>query len=307
LIPRPRALLIDGTASLYRAYFAIRSLIGRDGSQVNAVYGFTQSVLELLRVWRPQYAAAAFDDPAAPTFRHTLFSEYKRARPVTPDRLAPQIAPALAASQALGVPPLQVSGFEADDILATLVRSLRAHEIACVVVAADKDLAQLVGPGVWLAAPDRSEAMDAEAVRRRYGVPPERIPDLLALRGDSADGIPGVPGIGERTALRLLAAPGACLRLADDPAVLEALGVRNPQAVATALREGQALLGRNRSLTTLRDDVPLHLTETDLAYRGIDREAVRAMGERLGFDRLREQIMAFEVEWVEQPLINNGV
>jgi 5'-3' exonuclease len=293
LIPRPLALLIDATASLYRAYFACRSLIGRDGTQVNAVYGFTQTLLSLLQQWRPEYAAAAFDDPSTTSFREALSPLYKRTRPEMPERLTPQIEGAMAAAEALGVRSFQVPGFEADDILATLVRRVRASGIACLVVAADKDLAQLVGPGVWLYPSEERGPMDAEAVRQRYGVAPERIPDLLALRGDSADNIPGVPGIGDRTARRLLATPRPVSQLWDGPAALEGLGVQDPAAVAQALCQGRAAFRANRELTTLRDDVPLDMTAAALAYPGIDTDAVRAMCGRLGFDRLRDQILEF--------------
>jgi 5'-3' exonuclease len=288
---------MDGTACLYRGYFARRSLIGRDGSQVNAVYGFMQELLALLPEWRPEYAAAAFDVPGEPTFRHRLFAGYKHARPAMPERLAPQLEPAMAASRALGVPSFALSGWEADDILATLVRDLCARGVACLIVAADKDLAQLVGPGVWLNTPGESEPMDAETIRQRYGVPPDRIPDLLALRGDEADSIPGVPGIGARTALRLLSTPAPLSALADDRSALQGLGLRDPLVVMQALREGRETFERNRELIKLRDDIPLNLTESALAYRGVDPEAIRAIGERFGFDRLRERAADFASAW----------
>jgi DNA polymerase-1 len=290
---RPLALLIDATAYLYRSYFAIRSLIGRDGSQVNALYGFTQTLLRLLEEWRPEYAAAAFDDLSAPTFRDALFSEYKRTRAPVPERLAPQFDLAMEASRALGVPALRVTGFEADDILATLVRRVRTRGIACLVVATDKDMAQLVAPGVWLYPLGKGEPMDAAAVEERYGVPPERIPDLLALRGDPVDCIPGVPGIGEKTARQLLATPGPVQTLWDDPGVLDSLGLRNAAAMAETLRQGSAAFRMGLELATLRDDVPLDLTDEALAYVGIDVPAVQSMCERFGFDRLRDRILSF--------------
>jgi DNA polymerase-1 len=300
LIPHPRALLIDGTAGLYRAYFALRSLIGRDGAQANAVYGFTRMLLDLLREWRPAYAAAAFDVPGAATFRNTLYADYKSTRAAMPERLASQLEPALAAAHALGVPTFSCCGYEADDILATLVQHLRARAIACLVIAADKDMAQLVAPGVWLCPPGQPSPMDADAVRVRYGVPPERIPDLLALRGDAADNIPGIPGIGGRTALRLLATPGPVRALWDGADRLEGLGLSNPKAVTEALQQGKESFHRNRDLATLRNDVPLELTVEALIYRGVDTAAVQAMGERHGFDRLRERILEFAAEWDRQ-------
>jgi 5'-3' exonuclease len=294
MIRRPHALLIDATAYLYRSYFAIRSLIGRDGSQVNAVYGFTRTLLELLQERRPEYAAAAFDDGGCPTFRSALSPEYKRTRAAMPERLVSQLGPAMRAARALGIPALQASGFEADDILATLAQRLVARGIACLVVANDKDLAQLAGPNVWIYPLGQSPPMDAAAVQDRYGVPPNRIPDLLALRGDPVDNIPGIPGIGESTARRLLATPGPVEALWDDPAALESLGVGTTSALAETLRRGQAAFRAGRELATLRQDVPLEITVEGLAYSGVDRAAIHAMCARVGFDRLCDQILEFE-------------
>jgi 5'-3' exonuclease len=293
LIARPRALLIDGTACLYRGYFAIRSLIARDGSQANAVYGYMQELIALLEEWRPDYAAAAFDVPGEPTFRHRLFAGYKRHRPAMPERLAGQLEPARAASRALGVPTFALPGWEADDLLSTLVRFLRDRQVDCLVVGADKDLAQLVGPGVWLCVPGRSEPMDAEAVRERYGVPPERIPDLLALRGDTSDGIPGVPGFGERTARRLLSASTSGTALMDDLSNHDGRDPQDLPGVRQLEMDGGTIFERNRELTTLRADAPLSLTEDAVAYRGIEPDAFRMIGERFGFDRLRERLREF--------------
>jgi DNA polymerase-1 len=293
LIPRPRALLIDGTACLYRNYFAIRSLIGRDGSQVNALYGFLREMIGLLSAWRPEYTAVAFDLPGTVTFRHRLFAGYKQNRPAMPDRLAAQIDSAVEAARALGVPALALKDWEADDILATLVRQLRERDLACLVVAADKDLAQLVGPGVWLLAPGQEEPQNTEAIGSRYGVPPARIPDLLALHGDAMDSVPGVPGIGDRTALRLLGTPAPLHTLWEAPEALEGLGLKNPAAVFRALREGRTTFERNRRLTMLRDDVPLGLSMEALTYRGVDPDAMRALSERFGFDRLLDRVREF--------------
>lgn len=296
MIPRPLALLIDAGPLFYRAYFAIRSLIGRDGSQVNAVYGFTRSLLELLQEWRPEFAVAAFDDPATPTFRHRLYPEYKRTRPAASERLTAQYARAMEAARVMGLAVVQVPGFEADDLLATLTRRLRARDVACVIVGKDKDLAQLVRPGVWFSPGSRDEVMDAAAVRARYGVPPVRLPDLLALQGDRGDNIPGVAGIGERNARRLLAAGVPLWGPGAGSAVLAAASIPDAAATAEALRRGQASFELSRTLATLREDVPLALSDEAMRYTGIDTEAVRAFCDRLGFDRLRDQILAFAEE-----------
>ncbi len=292
MIPRPRALLIDGTAYLYRAYFARRSLIGRDGSQVNAVYGFLETLLLLLTEQRPDYAAAAFDDPTSPTFRVARYPDYKRGRPPTPARLLPQFASAMVACRSMGVAPLRMAGFEADDLLATVARRLLADNIACLVVGMDKDLAQLVKPGVWLYPWGQRAPMDAAAVEARYGVPPARIPDLLALQGDAVDSLPGVPGIGPRAARRLLATPGPVAALWDDPAALAAVAPRGAKDLAETLQRGREAYCLGRELATLRDDVPLGVDDAAFRHRGVDPVAVREFCDRLGFDRLRDRILA---------------
>jgi 5'-3' exonuclease len=302
VIPKPYALLIDATTYLYRAYFACRSLIGREGSQVNAVYGFLQTLLALLEERRPDHAAAVFDDPTTPTFRQALFPGYKRSRSPAPERLLPQFEPAMAAARAMGIAPLRAPGFEADDLLATLVRRLRAQSVGCLVVGRDKDLAQIVAPGVWLYPFGDGAPMDEEAVRDRYGVPPDRIPDLLALAGDPVDGLPGVPGIGEKMARRLLTLPGPPESLWEDAAALDVVPPREASRVAEALRQGRGAFLSNRQLTALRRDVPLDLAEGALLFRGIDTDAVRALCDRYGFDQLRDRILALarEMETVSQ-------
>jgi 5'-3' exonuclease len=290
LIPRPLALLIDAGSYLYQAYFAIRSLIGRDGSQVNAVYGFTRTLLELLDEWRPESAAVAFDDPSTPTFRHTLYPDYKRTRPKTPERLTAQYPLAMEAARAMGIPALRVPGFEAEDVLATLTRRLRDSGVACVIVGRDKDLAQLVGPGVWLHPHPQTGIMDATAVRERYGVPPERIPELLALCGDRSDNIPGVPGIGQRTARCLLTGPGPLMRRWEESGALGSAGIRNAEAVAQALCLGQSSFQTGRTLALLRSDVPLDLPDEALAFHGIEPQSAQSFCDRFGFDRLRHLV-----------------
>jgi DNA polymerase I len=290
----PHALLVDATTYLYRAYFHRRSLIGRDGSQVNAVYGLAHTLLSLLEDRRPVTAVAAFDHPTAPTFREALFPPYKRGRPPVPERLLPQFAPAQELVRALGFCSVTAPGYEAEDLIATVACWLLGMSAAAAIeiVGEDKDLAQLVGPAVRLRRLETGEVLDEEAVRERFGVPPARIPDLLALQGDAVDGIPGVPGIGERNARRLLAAPCPVESLWDDPDALAQLQLPEAAAVAQRLRDGREAFRLARTLATLRDNVPLDLTREELTYRGIDTAGVRALCDRLGFDQLRDRILA---------------
>jgi 5'-3' exonuclease len=296
VIASPFALLIDATTYLYRAYFRVRSLIARDGSQVNAVYGLSQTLLSLLEERRPAYAAAAFDDPNSPTFRQKLFPAYKRGRAAVPDRLLPQFALAQDVASAFGFLTLHTPGFEADDLIATTVRQMRSHGVACVVVGEDKDLAQLVGPGVWLRRLEAGDLLDEAAVQERYGVPPARIPDLLALAGDPVDGIPGVPGIGDKNARRLLATSGPVASLWDDPEALDRLDLPEAPLLSERLHMGRDAYNLGRELATLLDDVPLALEEDGLAYHGIDRAAIGSLCDRFGFDQLRDRILTLATQ-----------
>ena len=199
--------LIDGTAQLFRAYFAIPGLSDERGMPTNAIYGFTTMLRKLLEEERPSHAAAAFD-LGGEVFRHAAFAEYKANRPPVPEGLHVQVPYAKRVCQALGVRVLERTGFEADDLIATYAVRARVLGYAVVVVAADKDLLQLVGPGVTLLNPTKNLRLDPEGVTAEFGVPPERVRDVLGLMGDSVDNIPGVPGVGEKTALAVVAAHG---------------------------------------------------------------------------------------------------
>jgi len=205
--PHKTLYLIDGTAQLFRAYFAIPGLTDEHGMPTNAIYGFTTMLRKLLKEERPTHAAAAFD-LGGEVFRHAAYAEYKSNRPPVPEGLDVQVPYAKRVCEALGVRILERAGFEADDLLATYTTRARALGYAVVVVAADKDLLQLVGPGVTLLNPTKNLRLDAAGVTAEFGVPPERVRDVLGLMGDSVDNIPGVPGVGEKTALAVVAAHG---------------------------------------------------------------------------------------------------
>ncbi len=200
--------LVDGTSQLYRAYFAIRGLTTRDGVPTNAVYGFVTMLRKLLADERPEHVAVAFD-LGREVFRHERFADYKAQRPPTPPDLLAQIPYAKRVCEVLGVPRIELEGYEADDVIATAATRAREAGFEVVVVASDKDLYQLVGDGVSVLNPARDERLDAAGVTRRFGVPPERVPDVLGLMGDAVDNIPGVPGVGQKTALAAVTVYGA--------------------------------------------------------------------------------------------------
>lgn len=205
-----RLLLIDAGSLIYPAYFAMSGLSTAEGFPTGAIYGVSRMLLKLLGDYPAQYAAVAFDS-RGPTWRHQLYAEYKAQRPPMAEELAVQLPRIQEVVEALGLPHFAAPGYEADDLIATLIRRLvRAdRDLPALIFSGDKDLMQLVGERVQLLRPagragQALELLDAEGVRRHLGVPPEQIGDYLALVGDAVDNVPGVPGIGKVTAKRLL-------------------------------------------------------------------------------------------------------
>jgi DNA polymerase-1 len=200
--------LLDGTYLVFRAFFAIRSLNAPDGTPTGGVFGFVSTVRKLLRERAPAHFAVAFDREE-PTHRDDLFEEYKKNRPEPPPELVPQFQLAWDASEALGWPVVTAPGFEADDVIATLARQALERGREAVIVTADKDLYQLVRPGVRVLNPMKEDRLlDAEGIAELFGARPEQVRDVLALMGDASDNVPGVPGVGEKTAKGMVARYG---------------------------------------------------------------------------------------------------
>jgi DNA polymerase-1 len=195
--------LIDGTSQLFRAFFAIRGLTNAEGFPTNAVFGFTTMLRKLLNDEKPEYVGVAFD-LEGPTFRHERFADYKAHRPPVPEDLIAQLPLVKQVCEGFRIPILELPGFEADDLIATYTRLAREQGYEVVVVASDKDLLQLVGEGVTVLNPSKDLRLDPAKVVEFFGVPPERVRDVLGLMGDAVDNIPGVPGVGEKTALTLV-------------------------------------------------------------------------------------------------------
>jgi DNA polymerase-1 len=206
--------LIDGTAQVFRAYFAIRGLSNEEGLPTNAVFGFTTMMRKLLRDERPSHVAAAFD-LSGDVFRHETYAEYKANRPPAPEDLNVQMPYAKEACEALGVKVLEQEGYEADDLIATYTRMALEAGVSVVVVSSDKDLLQLVGEDVIVLNPSKDLRLDAAGVAESFGVPPQRVRDVLGLMGDSVDNIPGVPGVGEKTAISVISIYGDLERVID--------------------------------------------------------------------------------------------
>jgi DNA polymerase-1 len=281
----PRLIVLDALGLVYRAYYALigRPLRNSRGENTSAIFGFGNVALKLRREQRPDRWALAWDGPG-PTFRHALFPEYKATRPPMPADLATQLAPIEELARCLGLPVIEKPGMEADDVMATLARRGAEAGYEVVLVTGDKDMLQVVSDRVAVLAPQaRGEdylRVGPEAVRERWGVGPEHIRDVLALMGDSSDNIPGVPGVGEKTAVELMRQFGS----------LEALYARLDEVKKPALKkkleEHRELAFLSRELATVRADLDLGLTLEALPVAPIRRDDLIAFARRWEIRRL---------------------
>jgi DNA polymerase-1 len=289
---RPLVWLFDAYFQIFRAYHALPDLRAPDGSPIGALRGYTQTLIKFLREREPTHVAAAFDH-ALTSFRNDLFADYKLGRTEPPEDLEPQLPVCAEVTAALGIPVHGLRDFEADDVIATLVRALVADGADVSIVSRDKDLAALVSERVRLWDLSSGEATGPADVEERMGVTPERVRDYLALVGDAVDNVPGVRGIGAASATRLLAAFDAADRIPTDAAALEAAGLPGARRIGRALAEGREALALSRALVTLRDDLPLAASVADLEYRGADRARLEALLAPLGLESMLDRVPRF--------------
>jgi len=278
----PRLILVDGSSSLYRAFFALPPLSNSKGTPTHAILGFTTMLLKLLREEEPDAVAVAFDGPG-PTTRHREFAEYKAQRPEMPQAMARQIPYVHRVLAAMHVPVLMMPAEEADDILGSMAMRAAAEEYRVILVSGDKDLFQLVGERIVVRDTMKERTWGPAEVQERYGISPGQFPDLLALMGDSIDNIPGVPGVGEKTARDLLQHFGtleAVLERSADvarPKVREALGAHAEQARLS------------KRLATIRTDLRVPWATVDLIRKAPDMLALLELFRELEFSRLVQQ------------------
>jgi len=274
-------LLIDGAALAYRSYFALirNPLINSRGENTGAVFGFTQSILKLIDEAKPSHLGCVFDT-AAPTFRHELYREYKSTRARMPDELADSLPWIKEVMDAFHIPVLEKEGFEADDIIGTLARKAAAAGYQVGMFTGDKDFCQLVNDRVKVLHPKTFEWLGEDGVRDRMGVHPDRIIDLLALMGDTSDNVPGVPGVGEKTALKLLEQFG------DFETVLRSAASVPQKKLSQSLIDNAELARLSRQLVTIHTDVPVEFDEISLAVQEPDNEKLAELFKRFEFKTL---------------------
>lgn len=268
-------ILVDGSSYLYRAFHAMPSLMNSQGLPTGAVYGVINMLRRLIKDFEPENMAMVFDAKGK-TFRDELYPEYKANRPPMPDELREQIAPLHAIVEAMGLPMLIIDGVEADDVIGTLARQATELGMDCVVSTGDKDMAQLVNKHVTLMNTMDNSTLDPQGVVDKFGIPPERIVDYLALVGDSVDNIPGVPKVGPKTAVKWLTEYGNL-----DDIISNADAVKGK--VGENLRDSLEQLPLSHELATIKCDVPLDFGPKELKVQAADTERLKTLFSDLEF------------------------
>ncbi len=274
--------IIDGHSQIYRAYYApFRDLTSPTGEPTRAPCVFSQILLSFIRNRKPAYLAMAVDGPAAKLLRRKIYPDYKITRKPAPEDFHPQAQRIMEIVRKMGIPVLELEGYEADDILATAAARLACPQLDVVLVSRDKDLDQLVGPHCTLYDPMKDEMIDAASIEAEKGYRPDQAVEVQTLTGDSTDNIPGVPGVGPKTAARLIAKYGTA------EAVLAHADEQTPK-LKENLRAAAATIELSRKLVTLDHDVPIELSLEAMRLDHIDGEAVRPVFAELGFNKLMD-------------------
>jgi DNA polymerase-1 len=279
--------LIDASVYIFRAWYSLPpDIVDASGQPTQALYGFARFLGELLERRQPRYVAVAFDSSLGSCFRHTLYPAYKANRETAPPELKRQFELCREYCRHLGVAEFASEAYEADDLIGTLAAICRAEGVGVTVVSRDKDLAQLIGPldVFW----DYGEAAEYryEDIAARFGVPPERMADYLALRGDSVDNVPGVPGVGAKTAAALMTLCASLDELFERLDAVARLPMRGAASLPARLQRHRDAAYLARSLTRIVCDVPMGATQGDLQRRQPDLARIEAFCTDQGFGAL---------------------
>jgi len=257
---RPTLFLIDGSNYIYRAFYAIRELSNSKGFPTNAIYGFTNMLMKIIREKKPDGIAVFFDSPV-PTERHRIFEGYKAHRPETPGELVQQLPAIRKVISAFQIKMVEVPGYEADDLLCTMAEKAAKKGDDVFLVTSDKDMLQVVGERIKVYDPMKDKVLDEEYVRERFGVGPERVTEFMALTGDAVDNIPGIKGIGEKTARELLAGVKDLDELLDHPEAIKKERLRN------LVTENIDLVKMSKKLATIDTAVPIDMDVDEIGMR----------------------------------------
>jgi len=274
--------LIDGSSYIFRAYHAIRSLTNSDGFPTNAIYGFTNMLLKFIKDYDPKYIGVVFDSKKE-NFRHEIYPLYKANRGEPPDDLKPQFNEIFNLVKAFNIPMLQEEGFEADDIIGTIAKEFNKHNLNVVIVTGDKDFSQLVSNNITLLDTMRDKLTEVEGVIEKFGVEPDKIIEVFALAGDSIDNIPGVKGIGNKTASALVRDYGSLENIYEN---IEKLKPRYQELLQTGKED--AFL--SRQLVTIKSDINMNIDLNEYEYKGIDKSKLTELFKKYEFSSLLKEI-----------------
>lgn len=283
--------LIDASPYIFRAYFTVpESVTDARGRPANAVYGFTNFLIRYLIDEAPTHLGIAFDESLTTSFRNELYPEYKAQRDLPPKELEAQLQACREVATAFGADTFADERYEADDLIGTLAHKLLAKGQEVVVVTSDKDLSQLVTEGLTMFDYAKGERFGAEGVRAKFGVEPEQLIDYLGLAGDSVDNIPGVPGVGAKTAAGLLAQFAGMDELYADLDRVAELPIRGARTLGARLEAARDLAYLSRKLATIAKDAPARCDLRRLRLSGPDPKLLDPLFERLGFERIRARV-----------------
>jgi DNA polymerase-1 len=290
--------LIDGQSYIYRAFYAVRELSTSKGFPTNAIFGFVSMLQRIQEEYSPSHLAVVFDAKGK-TFRNDLYPDYKVRRLAMPETLRPQIPYIKEVVRAYRIPTLELEGYEADDIIATLATRWEKQGAEVVIVSGDKDLMQLVSERVTLLDTMKGERIGIEQVRAKFGVEPSRVVDVQGLMGDTTDDIPGIPGVGEKTAIKLITEWHDLDNLLRHACEI-------PGKLGEKIRTNAELAQLSRTLATLRRDVPLDIDLADLARKEPDRDRLKHLFTELEFRRFLAQLEAGQNASTDQRVERGG-
>ena len=289
IAPNP-LVLVDGSSYLYRAFHAFPPLTNSAGEPTGAMYGVLNMLKSLISQVQPSHIAVVFDAKGK-TFRDEMFEQYKSHRPPMPDDLRKQIQPLHDIIRALGIPLLVIEGVEADDVIGTLAVAASKANQKVLISTGDKDMAQLVNDNIMLINTMNNTLLDREAVIEKYGIPPELIIDYLALMGDSADNIPGVAGVGEKTALSLLQGIGSMAEIYANLDKVAELPIRGAKKLGDKLLAEKEMADLSYRLATIKTDVALDITPEQLTLGASNNDQLTEYFGRYEFKRWLNEVM----------------
>ena len=303
---KPPFILVDGSSYLFRAFHGLPPLTNSKGQDTGAIYGVVNMLKSLIRQYNPTHMAVIFDAKGK-TFRDDIYKEYKANRPPMPEELRSQIEPLHTIIKAMGLPVIVESGVEADDVIGTLACRATEHGIDTLISTGDKDMAQLVNDNVTLINTMTNQIMDTEGVNTKFGIPPELVIDFLALKGDKVDNIPGVPGVGDKSAQALLNGIGGISAIYDNLDKIADLSFRGSKTMANKMQEYEEQARLSYTLATIAIDLDLEYKIDELRPTSPDNDTLQSLFAEYEFKRWHTEISALIASDGSEPSKPTGV